>query len=251
MVRTDSVVTVPDNTVTAGAVFTENLGNKVAIEAHDQSSGLTGNVEVRCGTPTTQPVQGQGNCLGWSQDKGQLDPSTAYGAGYVDPNGGYQTLTNSQITALVQTAQQATPSTYYGAGTCPPAGTAGVVVVANANCSYQGNDNWNTAANPGALIFLKGSVSFTGNETFYGVVYMANQTGTIPPCTGATLDASPLVTIQGNAVVDGAVFVDRCGVVAVGDSHTNITFSTNSLAGLYAAQSAMPAQNTFRIIPNS
>jgi type II secretory pathway pseudopilin PulG len=249
MVRTDSVVTVPDNTVTAGAVYTENLGNKVIIEAHDQSSGLTGNVEVRCGSGTTQPVQGQGNCLGWSSAKGQLDPSTAYGAGYVDPNGGYQTLSDSKIAALVQTAQAA--GTYYATGTCPPAGTAGVVVVQNADCSYQGNDTWNTAASPGALIFLQGSVAFNGNETFYGVLYMANQAGTIPPCSGSTLSAPPLVDVHGNATVYGAVFVDRCGVVAVGESHTNISFSTNALAGLYAAQAAMPAQNTFRIVPNS
>jgi hypothetical protein len=249
-VRTDSVVTVPDNTVTAGAVYTENLGNKVVIEAHDQSSGLTGNVEVRCGNSSTQPTQGQGNCLGWSSSKGQLDPANAYGAGYVDPNGnGYQTLTNAQISSLVQTAQAA--GTYYSTGTCPPAGTAGIVVVQNATCSYKANDTWNTATSPGALIFLQGSVTFNGNETFYGVLYMANQAGTIPPCTGSTLSAPPLVDVHGNATIDGAVFVDRCGVVAVGESHQNISFSTNALAGLYAAQSAEPAQNTFRIVPNS
>jgi Tfp pilus assembly protein PilX len=249
MVRTDSVVTVPDNTVTAGAVYTENLGNKVIIEAHDQSSGLTGNVEVRCGDGSTQPTQGQGNCLGWSSNKGQLDPSNAYGAGYVDPNGGYQTLPDSKIADLIQTAQAA--GTYYPTGTCPPAGKAGVVVVQNANCTYQGNDTWNTLANPGALIFLQGSVAFNGNETFYGVLYMANQTGAIPPCTSGTLNAPPIVDVHGNATVYGAVFVDRCGVVAVGESHTNISFSSNALEGLYAAQSAMPAQNTFRIVPNS
>jgi Tfp pilus assembly protein PilX len=249
LVRIDSVLTVPDNTVTAGAVYTENLGNKVIIEAHDQSSGLTGNVEVRCGDGTTQPVQGQGNCLGWSSSKGQLDPSNAYGAGYVDPNGGYQTLTNAQIADLIQTAQAA--GTYYPAGSCPPAPTAGVVVVANANCSYKGNDTWNTASKPGALIFLQGSVEFNGNETFYGVLYMANQSGTVPPCTGSSLSAPPLVDVHGNATVYGAVFVDRCGVVAVGESKENISFSTNALAGLYAAQAAMPAQNTFRVVPNT
>jgi Tfp pilus assembly protein PilX len=248
MVRQDTVVTVPDDTVTAGAVYTENLGNKVVIEARDKSSGLTGNVEVRCGSSSTTPTQGQGNCLGWSSAKGQLDPSSAYGAGYVDPNGGYQTLTDAQITALVQTARA--DGTYYSTGTCPPAGTGGIVVVQNANCSYQGGDTWNTAAAPGALVFLQGSVTFNGNETFYGVLYMANQNGVIPPCTGSTLTASPIVDVHGNATVYGAVFVDRCGVVAVGESHTNISFSTNALAGLYAAQAAMPAQNTFQIIPN-
>lgn len=249
MVRQDSELTVPDNTVTAGAVYTENLGNKVVIEAHDQSSGLTGNVEVRCGNSQTAPTQGQGNCLGWSSSKGQLDPSNAYGAGYVDPNGGYQTLSNSQINDLIQTAQA--NQTYYPTGTCPPAGTGGIVVVQNATCSYQGNDTWNTASAPGALVFLQGSVTFSGNETFYGVLYMANQNGVVPPCTGSTLNASPIVDVHGNATVYGAVFVDRCGVVAVGESHTNISFSTNALAGLYAAQAAVAAQNTFRIVPNS
>lgn len=247
VVRQDTVLAVPDNSVTAGGIYTENLGNKVIIQAYDQSSGITGPVEVRCGTSSTTPTQGQGNCLGWSSSKGQLSPPGAYGAGYVDPNGGSQTLSNAQLTDLIQTAQAA--GTYYATG-CPPAGTAGVVVVQNANCTYQGKDTWNTAASPGALIFLNGSITLSGTETFYGVLYMANQSGSLPPCTSTSLSAPPLVDVHGNAVVSGAVFVDHCGVVAVGESATNISFSSNALNGLYAADAARPAQNTFRIIPN-
>jgi Tfp pilus assembly protein PilX len=257
MVRQDSVLTLPDNTVTAGGVYSENLGNKVMIEARDGYSGLTGPVEVRCGSaqPPTQPSQGQGNCLGWSADKGQLSPASAYGAGYVDPNGGYQTLSDAQIQNLIQTA--VANNTYYPTGTCPPAGKAGIVVVQNANCSYQGQDTWNSSAAPGALIFLNGTLHLSGTEKFYGVIYMANQSGQVPmsgPCTSAQMNT--VVAVDGNASVYGAVFADHCGVVAVGESgspngaSTNINFSANGLNGLYAAQAARPAQSTFRIIPN-
>jgi Tfp pilus assembly protein PilX len=254
LVHQTSVLAVPDNTVTAGAIFTENLGNKVMIEARDPLAGLTGNVEVRCGSqdPPTQPSQGQGNCLGWSAGKGQLDPAGAYGAGYKDPNGGYQTLTDAQIQQLVQTAQD--NNTYYDSSRgCPPGGTDGIVVVTGLNCSYTSNYAWNTQAKPGALIFLNGTLSLSGTETFYGVIYMANQNGPVPPCD-SQLNSPPTVTIDGNAELFGAVFVDRCGVVAVGESGGggnspgNVNFSANALAGLYAADAARPAQNTFRVI---
>lgn len=249
MIRQDTVLTVPDNTVTAGGIYTENMGNKVIIEARDSYSGLTGPVEVRCGGTGTSPTQGQGNCEGWSADKGQLDPPTAYGAGYVDPNGGYQTLSNAQIQDLVNTAIAA--HTYYATG-CPPEGTAGVVVVQSANCSYQGNGTWNTSSTPGALVFLNGTLDMSGNENFYGVIYMANQSGLVPQsgsCQSAQMNT--VVTVDGNAQVFGAIFADHCGVVATGESKTNVNFASNALNGLYAATAAMPAQNTFRIIPNS
>lgn len=255
LIRQDSELTVPDNTVTAGGIYTENAGNKIIIEARDGESGLTGPVEVRCGTAGSQPAQGSDPCLGWSASKGQLDPPTAYGAGYVDPDGGYQTLTTDQINALIQTAQA--NNTYFTS--CPPDGTAGVVVVQfpsgeeNTNCSYSGKTSWNAPPlSPGALVFLNGTLSISGTEQFYGVIYMANQQGQVPTsgaCTSAQMNT--VVTVTGNASVNGAVFADRCGVVGVGDSSTNINFASNSLNGLYVADAATPAQNTFRIVPNS
>jgi type II secretory pathway pseudopilin PulG len=262
MVHQHSTLPLPDNTVTAGGIFSENLGNKVMIEAYDTTTGLVGNVEVRCGDKTTQPSYGQGNCLGWSSDKGQLSPPTSYGGGYQDPSSGqqiYKTLTTAQINEVIATAQA--NGTYYPqpGATCPPDGTAGVVVVANGSVcpAYTGNATWNASNSPGALVVLQGSLSMSGNETFYGVIYMANQGGAVPPCTSTQLDAPPILTIDGNAQLFGAAFVDGCGVVAVGESGSsnntpgNINFSANGLNGLYAADAAAAAQNTFRIIPNN
>lgn len=257
LVRQARVLTVPDNTVTAGAVYTENKGNKVIIQAYDSSSGLTGNVEVRCGNSSSTPTQGQGNCLGWDASKsGQLSPQNAYGAGYVDPGGSFRTLTDAQLLALKQTAKA--ENLYYN-GQCPqppPAGTSGVVYAENLagqNCSYTGNATWNTSTSPGALVIADGTVTFNGNQTFYGVIYMANTQGALPtsyPCPASSLTTPPVVTVHGNAQVFGAIFVDRCGVVATGESKSNVNFFANALNGLVGEQTAMPAQNTFQIVHN-
>jgi hypothetical protein len=261
MLHQDTVLTVPDNTVTAGAVFTGNNGQGTLIGALDHATGITGNVDVRCGTPTTVPSQGQGNCLGWSATKSQLSPPGAYQAGYTDPNGNGATLTQDQINQLIQTAQE--NNTYYAAGTpqgpCPPLGASGIVVVANAaGCSFSGNATWNSATAPGTLLVLTGSIKLTGTQTFYGVIYMRNQGGATLPCTTAALNATPTLEVTGNVTVSGALFVDGCGVVEIGESGGgggnnatgNLTFSAGGLHGLYAADAAAPAQNTFRIIPN-
>lgn len=255
VVRQKTLLTVPDNTITAGAVYAENDARASAIDARDSASGLTGAVEVRCDSvppaPPPTPSQGPGNCLGWDSSKGQLDPPTAYGTGYVDPGGQYQTFSTDRITALVNQAKAS--HTYYDASmptnnTCPPAGTAGVVVVANLSCTYQSSDTWNSDASPGILLFLNGSLTLSGSETFYGLIYGANQGGAVPPCIA--LSAPPVVTVHGNARVHGAVFVDGCGVVAVGESNGNVMFDSNVIHGEYAIQT-VPAQNTFRIVPNS
>jgi competence protein ComGC len=252
VVRQDTVLTLPDNTVTAGGLFTENNGNKVIIQARDSNSGLTGNVELRCNPPAgqTQPTQGAGNCTGWNANHGQLSPPDAYGSGYVDSGQTDQTLSPAELYALKQTALA--NGTYYGPGGqpgCPPEGTPGIVYVEDAtSCpAYKGNGTWNSAAAPGVLVVNKGSLTFTGNETFYGVIYMVNAPALDPPvypCPASNM--STVFTVDGNAQVFGAVFVDGCGAVATGESKTNVNFDSNALFALEAVETAVPAQNTFQ-----
>lgn len=249
-------VALPENLVTASAVFTSNDGAKTIID--DSSSGVVGSIDVRCGDSTTLPAYGQGNCLGWDAAKGQLGPvSGAYSAGYTDPSGGSSTLTSAQIQSLVQTAA-ANGTLYDENGTsyegftaiqgCPPDPTSGVVVVAGTGeCQYTDNSTWNTSTAPGALIFLTGSVFF-GGGTFNGVLYMANSAnvGGIPPA--CQLNADPLVTIHSNALINGAVYADGCGVVNAGDSAGNLNFMLNAVTSLQAYQTAMPVPGTFRVV---
>jgi hypothetical protein len=248
VMRRLTTVALPENLVTANAVYTSNDGNKVIMEASDPASGVTGTVDVRC--TASAPAYGQGNCLGWDGGKGQLDPggTAGYTSGYVSPTGTSSTLTPAQLQALTSTAQ-ANGTLYSG---CPPDPTSGIVVVTGAvACSYTNSTTpvppWNSPSAPGALIFLNGSVTFGGAERFYGVLYMANESGPPPPCS---LSGPTLATVHGGAQLYGAVFADGCGVINAGDSANNLNFSLAGLGGLRSDQAATPVQGTFQVVPN-
>lgn len=251
VVRQLETVDLPRNVLTAGSVYTSNNGNKVIIESQDPNSSLTGPVALRCGTssPPTQPVY-QSSCAGWDPNHGQLDPPNNYDPGYVDPTGGYQTLSAATLASLKATA--IANGTYYGPGLCPPGGTAGVVYVENANCVYQHVD-WNSPSAPGALIFAAGTLMFNGNVNFYGIVYMANAQGSVPPGGGSctpTVTNGPVFEVHGVGTLQGAVFVDKCGSVDAGSSAYNIQFDPNAFSGVRSYATPGVARNTFRVLPS-
>jgi Tfp pilus assembly protein PilX len=252
----------PESAVTAGGLYTQSNGNPVIIEASDPASGVTGPVDVRCSAAGPPP---SGNCIGWQP--GQLVPTSAYQTGY----GGSGALTAAQIGSLIQQAQTAGTLYNTGGGStatpgaipgCPPAGTyspppAGqsyplVVVEGAGACSY--NNDWFSQASLGVLVFLQGSVSIgPGNPHFYGLLYMANQ-GSAPPaagsvCTAAQISSAPtLVTTAGSAQIDGAVFVDGCGLVGIQDNGDALNFSLSALQLLQTYGSAAPVPGTFRVV---
>ena len=88
----------------------------------------------------------------------------------------------------------------------------------NANCSYTGNDDYNTAAFPGVLVFARGTLSIAGNVEYQGLIYMAN----LQNSTGLVL------TLGGNSLVSGSVAVDGNGGVAVGESKENLSYDPNA-----------------------
>jgi hypothetical protein len=244
MVRQVQTVALPQNVITAGSTYTSNNGNKVIIQSQDPSSGTSGPVALRCGTSTTQPAY-QSSCAGWDPKQGQLNPASNYQTGYVDPNGGYSTLSPTTLQQIKQTA--IANGTYYPAGTCPPAGQSGVVYVENADCTYQ-TTTFNSATSPGALVFAAGTLTFNGNVNFYGIVYMANGQGTdTGQCTPADTNG-PVFEVHGTGSLYGAVFVDKCGSVDAGSSAYNIQFSANAFGGLRSYATPGLAKNTFRIL---
>jgi Tfp pilus assembly protein PilX len=250
VVRTTQTVSLPQSTIVAGGVSTENNGNKIIIEATDPSSGLTGPVDVRCADSST-PSNGD-PCLGWDANKGQLSPTSAYQAGYTDPDGGYATLSASQLAAMETTAQG--EGSYYN-GTCPTAAqinTTNVVYVENAgSCTYT-TGTYNSTTSPGALIFGNGTLTFNGNVTYDGIVYMADGQGTTPtsgPCTSTYMN--PVITVHGGAAVNGAIFVDKCGTIDAGEDKFDVDFNSNAFGAFKAFAVPALAKNTFRIIPNS
>lgn len=250
VLRTSTVVSLPQNVITSGGVSTSNNGSKIIIQATDPISQLTGGIALRC--TTSQTPSNSNPCAGWDQSKGQLSPAGAYQTGYVDPNGGYQTLSPQTLAALRNTAQS--NGTYYGPGSCPPLGQTGVVFIENANCTYTGSGplNWNSETSPGAIVVATGTLTFSANINFYGIIYMANGQGTVPssgPCTSAQQNL--VFTVQGGGSLHGGLFVDKCGTVNAGDKSYDVQYDTNAFGGLQTFSTPSMALSTFRIVPNS
>jgi competence protein ComGC len=263
-------LSLPENVVTAGGLYTQSNGVPTIINATDSASGVTGPVAVRCGTAGTQPPQG--NCAGWQP--GQLSPATAYQAGYIDPSGSSSALTPAEVDSLIQEAQAA--HTLYNIGSTPdpaaisgcppdgatysppPGGTHPVVVVEGAGACPSSTStykqNWFSATNPGVLVFLQGSIALGGSQnhsTFYGLLFMLNQGGPAPApgsaCSSAQLSSAPtLVTISGSALVDGGIFVDGCGLVDLQDNGDALNFSLSAFQALQTYGTAAAAPDTFR-----
>jgi Tfp pilus assembly protein PilX len=244
--RQMQALNLPRNVITAGDVYTSNNGNKVIIDSTDSTSGLSGPVALRCtpqlgpgGTPLP-PTEGA-YCTGWDQGQGQLSPQGNYLTGYP----GMQTLSSFDLNLLRTTAQE--NGTYYPPGQCPPAGTAGIVFVEDADCVYQANTTWNSQSAPGALIFAAGTVDFQGTLNFYGIIYMANQQVQAPNggCNLGNING-PVLTVHGNGTLYGGIFVDGCGSVDAGSSAFNVQFDSNAFNGMVAYALPALAKNTFR-----
>lgn len=259
MVRQTTVVQLPRNTITSGGVFTSNRGNKVIIETTDAAAGssLAGSINVRCGDSTTVPDYGD-PCQGWDPRQGQLNPASNYQGGYVDPNGGYQAVSQADLASLKQAAQS--NGTYYN-GTCPTSLT-GLVYVDNppgGNCTFLGG-TWNMSSSPpaktdvpGMIIMGDGTLTFNGDISYFGVIYMVNASGTAPTsgaCTSAQQNG-PVFMVHGTGSIYGSIFVDKCGIIDAGSSAYNIIFDSDAFNAATAYSQPNLAKNTFRIIPNS
>jgi Tfp pilus assembly protein PilX len=252
MTRQSNVVSLPQNVVTSGGITTSNQGNKVIIQATDPITNQTGTVDLRCGNSSTTPASGD-PCAGWNAGHGQLSPANAYQAGYVDPSGGYQTISSATLNAVRQSAQAS--GTYYAAGQCPPPGTTGLLFIEDdtqSPCVYTGPSTWNSDSAPGAIVVAKGTLTFNGTINFYGIVYMANLQGTVPvsgPCT-PTQQNSAVFTVHGGGSLHGAIFIDKCGTVDAGDRAYDIVYDTRAFGGVHTFATPSLAQNTFRILDN-
>jgi Tfp pilus assembly protein PilX len=260
MQRQGVVVPLPQTTITAGGVNTSNNGNKVIIEQSDTApTGLTGGINLTCGTSATQPSW-QSGCAGWDNTKSndQASPGT-YQAGYSDPNG-YSVLSPAQLASLEQTATQS--------GTAPPAGTCpsnwnGLVYIQSTpaggclvpkNTSYNGcNTPPPSSATPGMIIVGGGSLELGANVCYFGVIYMANAGGPTPSGGGVCTSTDPVLTLDANSNAYGALFADNCGLVTIGQSSgqsATVYFDSLAFGGAKAYDTPVLAKNTFRILSN-
>jgi Tfp pilus assembly protein PilX len=249
--RQTEVVDLPKNVLTTGGVWTENNGNKIIIEATDPSSGLTGSADVRC-TPSNHPPSPNygDHCAGWDPKHGQLDPASAYQLNYTDPVTPFQAVSNGTIEELRQSAQYS--GTYYPAGQCPPEYTHGVLFIENANCSYTGQGTvWNSESAPGAIIVANGTLNL-GGLTFYGVIYMLDDQGLVPSTTTCTsAQQNQVFSTSGSMLINGGLFIDRCGTAAIGEKGLDLQYDTAAFGGLRVYQTPSLALSTFRVIGNN
>lgn len=240
----------PTASIIAGWFNTTNNGKKVIVDAQGNSA-TAGTVAVRCNTGPSKSDP----CLGYDPGKGQLSPSDAYQKGYIDgtgtPNATNRKILDAAALARLKARAQSL-GTYYATG-CPSTLTGALVYVenpANGTCSYTGNTQFNSAVNPGVVIFAGGQISLGGTTDYYGLMYMANRQGTAPasgPCTSAYQNS--VVNLGGNTEVHGAILVDMCGGVNAGASGTNITFDANVFGNVVSNGISGGVKNSYRIIP--
>jgi Tfp pilus assembly protein PilX len=214
----------PRNVITAGSFATGNNGNKLIVDAKGVA-GQPAPLAVRCTNPSDTA------CLDYrAVQVGPGAPITGYlGGSAVPPE------------ALAGLRLRAQLSGTYTASGCPANPSGAVVFIESGNCSYNNSVPGaccNSAASPGILIVANGTLTFNGNLTFYGVIYAAN----------LQASGSTIITVTGNALVQGAIDADGAARVQVGSSKMNLVFDPAGLGYSYWG-AAVFGKNTWRQIP--
>lgn len=232
--------------VTVGSAAVTNNGKKLMVDLGSSQ------ISVRC-TPPPDGAETGNACVSYGK-KEQISPRNFE----MLPPDATTAASPATLERLRDRARQ--NGTYYE--TCPPsdADLAGAVVwVANCNGHYSGNitgvgcpsaftelskngDCINSPAAPGALIWERGTLEFTGNATFVGLVYHLN----------AQNSASAVLDIHGGFQVYGAVAIDGSGQLDIGSSgRANLKYDANAIVALKSTGTAGLVQNTWReLSPN-
>jgi len=199
-----------------------------------------------------QPSQILVRCNGMSNQIGVDQPCTYYhkpdqvspsGQIVYTPNASAQTLTAQQL--LSMQAQARANGTYWGPGQCPSSSMSQLTgsptyVTGPCTLTFQGNDPANSATSPGFLVLVNGTISFSGNVHFYGVVYAVNQQAS----------STDVVKIAGTAVVSGGIVVDGNGTVDAGESHQgNLSYDPKAVNSAKTWGGAQATPNSFRQLP--
>lgn len=215
----DSVV-FPKNVITAGSFSTGSNGNHLYVDTQGKAAGPA-QLAVRC-------QRSQNGCLNYNSGKNQVSPDTTQ-----DNYQGGNALAPQRVDELRARAKANKQDV--SSGSCPASLTGPLVVIENANCSYSSNSQFNSPDAPGVVIVVNGSLSFTGTPSFYGVIYVQNPTNR----------TDPLVSISGNANIQGAVVVDGAGGVSVSGSG-DLVYDPNVFNALSGYGNAGVVQNTWR-----
>ena len=223
LVRVEEVIEqFPRQVITAGSFATSNSGNKVIVDTRGPSAQPTA-LAVRC---TTRDA----TCLDYDAGKNQVSPDTTQ-TGYA----GGAALTPEALERF--RARARANGTYYDSG-CPSDPSGPLVIVESGDCSYTASVGpcCNTASSPGIFIVVNGTLYLGGNLTFYGVVYGVNQQGS----------SGNVISLGGNATIQGSAAVDGAGRVHAGSNKVNIVYDERAFNGLRSYGAAGIVQNTWR-----
>lgn len=239
---------VPQAGVVAGSLSVTNTGNKLMLD------GTGSSIVVRC-----SPLSAA-SCMSYDSGKGQLTPAPASTPS--QPN----FMTPAQLARFQERAKA--DGTYFPAGTCPTNAaqlTGAVVWVERCNADYSGIGPYsspcvvptadmstnciNPTTKPGMLIWHCGTFSMQSQMTFYGIVYMVNNSdGT---CSGFTAKSGGCPTARiyetnGGGGVLGALVVDGGGCVLVGSNSLNLRYDANVFNSVTSYGTVGLVQNTWR-----
>jgi hypothetical protein len=228
----------PANTISANWFATSNQGRKVIVDTLGTSAtpprpaSQPAPVVLRCNSAPSP-------CANYQSSKGQVQPPAVTTSASIPAS----TLTASQILSLERQASSA--GTLY---TCPSSATslssvngAPVVITGPCNLNIGSNTVINSSTTPGVLMVENGTITMGGTATFYGLLYMLNRQNT----SGA------VVTISGNASVQGLISVDGNGGVVAGSSKTNVIYDSRATSLLRGESGAVLNKNSFRVLPPS
>jgi hypothetical protein len=223
----------PSSVIVAGSMSTSNNGNKEIVCTrlpNDPSGNSCDSSSQLAGPPLLRCTGGVGTSCQDFRD-GQLAPDGAV-TGY--------TGTGLSADAIDRFRQRAIAEGTYFATGCPPSPAGSLVFVENADCSYTNSTPgpWNSANNPGMLLINSGTISFTGNQTFYGLIYGANAQNT----TGS------VVTLGGTSAVQGSIQVGGQGTVTAGSSKLNLLFDPYVFTAAKSFGAVTIVQNKWREI---
>ena len=238
---------VPKAGLVAGALDVTNNGNKVMID------GTGSSVLVRC-SPITST-----SCASYDAGKGQVTPAPV--SAPAQPN----FMTPAQLERFK--ARAVADGTYFPAGTCPSGGaqlTGAVVWVEQCSTSYASVGGYSTpcvvpdamssncinpTTKPGLLIWHCGTFGATANWTFYGIMYLVNNSdgtcASFPAKTGGCPTAS-IYSSNGGSGVLGALVVDGGGCVEIGSNSLNMAFDGNVFSNVTSYGTVGLVQNTWR-----
>jgi Tfp pilus assembly protein PilX len=235
----------PNNVVTANWFASTNQGRKVIVDTlgsyaqppsiRPGPAGQPAKLDVRCSGMTTD------QCLSYDRTKGQVQPDT----GQVDPGASSSALSSNQLQSLER--QAANAGTLWT--TCPN-GSANlssvngspVVIKTTSTCNVSmSGGSVNSASNPGVLVIENGTLTLGGTATFFGVVYCVNQQSS----------SGSVVTINGNATLQGIVAIDGNGGVTAGSSKTNLVYDPRAASLLRGDSGATIDKSSFRVLPQN